>query len=48
VSEISIKARPQPDAGATIVAELLATTFVLQETKGAAARPAAAPAAVKP
>lgn len=35
VSEISIKAKPQPEAGATIVAECLATTFVLQEGKAA-------------
>jgi type IV pilus assembly protein PilO len=31
IGEISIKARPKQDANATIVAELVATTFVLQE-----------------
>src|SRR4029450_1679567 len=31
VSEITIKAKPQPDAGASITAECIATTFVLQE-----------------
>lgn len=36
VSEIVIKARPQPQPQATIVAEMLATTFVLQEAKPAA------------
>lgn len=48
VGEVSIKARPQPAAGSTIVAELVATTFVLQEAKAPAPKPAAAPAAVKP
>ena len=43
VSEISIKAKPQTATGATIVAECLATTFVLQEAK-AAVKPGAAPA----
>jgi type IV pilus assembly protein PilO len=47
VSEISIKARPQTDGGTTILAECLATTFVLQEGKAAAAKPAAAPAGAK-
>jgi type IV pilus assembly protein PilO len=49
VSEIVIKAKPQP-ANASIVAECVATTFVLQEGKAAGAKPgAAAPApAVKP
>jgi type IV pilus assembly protein PilO len=42
VSEISIKAKPQTASGATIVAECLATTFVLQEAK-AAAKPGAVP-----
>lgn len=31
VSDIVIKAKPQPDSNATIVAECVATTFVLQE-----------------
>jgi type IV pilus assembly protein PilO len=48
VSEVSIKPRPQPEAGSTIVAELLATTFVLQEGKPPAGKPGAVPAAVKP
>ena len=47
VSDVSIKPRPQPEAGSTIVAELLATTFVLQEGQRPAAKPGAAPAAVK-
>ena len=41
VSEISIKAKQQPQPNATIVAELLATTFVLQEGAAGKARPAA-------
>jgi type IV pilus assembly protein PilO len=45
VSEISIKARPQPGANVTIVAEYLATTFVLQEGKAAPAKPGAPPPA---
>jgi len=48
VSEVSIKPRPQPADGSTIVAELVATTFVLQENKPVPARPAAAQPAVKP
>jgi type IV pilus assembly protein PilO len=47
VSEISIKAKPQPDQGVTILAECLATTFVLQEGKAAVAKPGAAPAGAK-
>jgi type IV pilus assembly protein PilO len=43
VSEISIKAKADPDAGATILAECIATTFVLQEGKGPAT-PGASPA----
>jgi type IV pilus assembly protein PilO len=39
VSEISIKANRQPAPNATIVAEYLATTFVLQEGKPAPAKP---------
>jgi type IV pilus assembly protein PilO len=46
VSEISIKAKPQPEAGATIVAECIATTFVLQDGKGTAT-PGAPPAVAK-
>ena len=41
VSEISIKAKQQPQPNATIVAELLATTFVLQEGPAKTPRPAA-------
>ncbi|HJR61250.1 MAG TPA: type 4a pilus biogenesis protein PilO [Vicinamibacterales bacterium] len=43
VSEISIKAKPQTASGATIVAECLATTFVLQEAKAPPVKPGAAP-----
>jgi type IV pilus assembly protein PilO len=46
VSEISIKARPRAEGGATMLAECLATTFVLQEGKAPAPKPGAA--AVKP
>jgi type IV pilus assembly protein PilO len=53
VSEISIKAKQQPGPAATIVAEWVATTFVLQEGKAAPAKPgapqsAAPPAGAKP
>ena len=48
VSEISIKAKAQPEATSTIVAECIATTFVLQEAKPPAPKPGAAPAAPKP
>jgi type IV pilus assembly protein PilO len=37
VSEISIRAKDKPEADKTISAELVATTFVLQESSGAAA-----------
>jgi len=47
VSEISIKAKPVPETGVTIVAEYLATTFVLQESKAVPAKPGAATAAAK-
>jgi len=47
VSEISIKAKPNDDAGTTIVAECLATTFVLQEPKAPPAKAAPAPAVAK-
>jgi type IV pilus assembly protein PilO len=40
VSEISIKAKTNPDPNATIVAECLATTFVLQEKAAAPVKPA--------
>ena len=40
VSDIQIKAHPKPQPNATVVAEMLATTFVLQEP-----RPAPAPGA---
>lgn len=51
VSAISIKAKPQQEPSATIVAECTATTFVLQEAKApaAGAKPGApAPPAVNP
>ena len=35
ISNISIKAKPTPGPGATIVAEAIATTFVLQDSKAA-------------
>lgn len=47
VSDISIKAKLQPGAGATIVAECVATTFVLQEGRPAPAKPGA-PAGARP
>jgi type IV pilus assembly protein PilO len=47
VSEITIKVNRQADPGATIVAECLATTFVLQESMPPAAKPGA-PTAAKP
>ena len=45
VSEISIKAKSKPEPNATIVADCLATTFVLQEGKPPAKPGAAAAAA---
>lgn len=51
VSEISIKARPRAESAATIVAECIATTFVLQEGKAApkpAAKPPVPPAGARP
>lgn len=47
VGEVNIKAKNDAAAGSTIVAELVATTFVLQDAKAPAAAPGA-PAAVKP
>ena len=47
VSDISIKAKPIPEPNATIVAELLATTFVLQEGKAVPGKPAVTPAPPK-
>ncbi|HVL65628.1 MAG TPA: type 4a pilus biogenesis protein PilO [Vicinamibacterales bacterium] len=44
ISDIVIKAKPQPQPNATIVAEMLATTFVLQEQ----AKPGAPPAGGAP
>ena len=44
VSEITIKAKQKPEPNATITAECIATTFVLQEQKPAA-KPGAKPAA---
>jgi type IV pilus assembly protein PilO len=38
ISEINIRARPKPDANATITAECIATTFVLQEASAAAGK----------
>jgi len=46
VGDVSIKAKNDPAAGSTIVAELIATTFVLQDAKAPAAQPGA-PVAVK-
>ena len=47
IGDIAIRARNKPDpAGATIVAECTATTFVLQEAQ--AAKPGAKPAAAPP
>jgi type IV pilus assembly protein PilO len=43
VSEIAIKAKQKPEPNATITAECIATTFVLQESKPAA-KPGAKPA----
>lgn len=48
VSEISIKAKPPSAGAATIVAECLATTFVLQEAKAAPPKPGTNPAGAKP
>ncbi len=49
VSDIVIKAKTQPEANATIVADLVATTFVLQEKPAATipVKPVANPAAPK-
>ena len=38
ISEISLKAKTPPEPNATIVADMTATTFVLQESKGAGGR----------
>ena len=43
VSQISIKAKPQPQPDATIVAECIATTFVLQDAKLAGKKPSTVP-----
>ena len=43
-SEISIKAKQKPEPNATITAECIVTTFVLQEQKPPAAKPGAKPA----
>jgi Tfp pilus assembly protein PilO len=44
VSQISIKARTPPEPNATVVANYVATTFVLQEAGGTAAgKPGAVP-----
>jgi type IV pilus assembly protein PilO len=43
ISSITIKAKPQPEANATIIAECIATTFVLQENITAAKGKAAVP-----
>ena len=50
VSEIKIKANPKPEPNATITAECLATTFVLQDQKPAATpgKPAAPAAGAAP
>jgi type IV pilus assembly protein PilO len=39
ISEISVKAKTPPEPNATIVADLVATTFVLQEGKGGPGKP---------
>ena len=38
ISEIAVRAKPNPSAHATITADLVATTFVLQESRGGAGR----------
>jgi type IV pilus assembly protein PilO len=43
ISEISIKAKNPPEPNATIVADCLATTFVLQEGVGAPGKPGTVP-----
>ena len=43
ISEISVKAKTPPEPNATITADLVATTFVLQEGKGAAGKPGTVP-----
>lgn len=43
ISEISVKAKTPPEPNATIVADLVATTFVLQEGKGAPGKPGTVP-----
>jgi type IV pilus assembly protein PilO len=43
INSITIKAKPQPEANATIIAECIATTFVLQEDVTAAKGKAAVP-----
>lgn len=48
VSDISIKAKPNPDAGATIEAECIATTFILQEAPAAPAGRGGRPAPKQP
>lgn len=45
VSEVQIKAHPKPEPRATVLAEMIATTFVLQEAKPAPAKPGAKAAA---
>ena len=43
ISEISVKAKTPPEPNATITADLVATTFVLQEGKGAPGKPGTVP-----
>jgi len=43
ISHISIKAKPQPQPDATIVAECIATTFVLQDPRLAGKKPSTVP-----
>jgi type IV pilus assembly protein PilO len=43
ISEISVKAKTPPEPNATIIADLVATTFVLQEGKGAPGKPGTVP-----
>lgn len=43
IGEISLKAKTPPEPSATIVAELVATTFVLQEAKAGTGKPGSVP-----
>jgi type IV pilus assembly protein PilO len=43
ISDISLRAKTPPEPNATIVADLVATTFVLQEGKGGTGKPGTVP-----